>query len=430
MPSNASSAVSSPSTSSREPSSREPAAPALAPVHEGLAGVVATETRLSRVEGEVGRLTIAGYDVADIAPRLPFEALAFLLLEDRLPSDPELQQFRRAIAASRGLGAATLSLLTEAARHAVGPMHALRLGVASLVGEPRSPHRVLADVEEGRSAECPIAPASTFPSPAQGVVDAELTPIRLLGALPSIAAAYARLLAGQAPLAPDPSLSASESFLYGATGRRPTARQARALDTYWNTVADHGLNASTFAARVIASTGGTLGAAVEGAIGALEGPLHGGAPGPALDALLALRERGGDLAMQTRDWAEAEIAAGRRLMGFGHRIYKVRDPRALVLERAAEGLLEGSSLLAEARVHEAAVLDVLSRLKPGRGIATNVEFYTALVLHGLGLSTAWFTPTFALGRLAGWLGHIGEQRARGRLIRPESRYVGAERRVL
>jgi citrate synthase len=384
--------LSSPTTSNREPSSREPTSPALAPVHEGLAGVVATATRLSRVDGEAGRLTVAGYDVAEIAPRVPFEALAFLLLEDRLPSDTELQQFRRAIAESRGLGTATLSLLTEAARHRVGPMHALRLGVASLI-----------DTD---------------------------TPVRLLGALPSIAAAYARLLAGQAPLAPDPSLSASENFLYGASGRRPTPRQARALDTYWNTVADHGLNASTFTARVITSTGGTLAAAVEGAIGALEGPLHGGAPGPALSALLALRERGGDLTAHTREWAEAEIAAGRRLMGFGHRIYRVRDPRAIVLERAAEGLLEGSTLLAEARAHEATVLDVLARRKPGRGIATNVEFYTALVLHGLGLSTVWFTPTFALGRLAGWLGHIAEQRARGRLIRPESRYVGAEGRVL
>jgi citrate synthase len=395
--------------------------PALAPVHEGLAGVVATETRLSRVEGGAGRLTIAGYDVAVVAPRVPFEAMAFLLLHDRLPSDTELLEFQRAIAASRELDAATLSLLARAAQHALRPMHALRLGVASLTGETRchseEPRRVSTDVEE-------------VPHAGMAGADAELDPVRLLGALPSIAAAYARLLAGQEPLAPDPTLTASESFLYGLGGQRPTARQARALDTYWNTVADHGLNASTFTARVIASTGGALAAAVEGALGALEGPLHGGAPGPALDALLTLRARGGDLAQQTSAWAEAEIGAGRRLMGFGHRIYKVRDPRALVLERAAEGLLEGSSLLAEARVHEAAVLEVLERRKPGRGIATNVEFYTALLLHGLGLSTAWFTPTFAIGRLAGWLGHIAEQRARGRLIRPESRYVGAEGRTL
>jgi citrate synthase len=360
-------------------------------VHEGLAGVVATETRLSRVEGEAGRLTIAGFDVADLAPRVPFEAVVYLLLHDRLPSDVELADFRGAIAAERALEPATLAVLERAARAGAAPIDALRLGVSSL--SLRQP-----------------------------------TPMRLLGALPTIAAAYARLLAGRPPLASDPELCSSASFLHGLTGQRPSPAQVRALDTYWNTVADHGLNASTFTARVIASTGSDLGSAVEGALGALKGPLHGGAPGPALEALFALRARGGDLAAQTRAWAAAEIEAGRRLMGFGHRIYKVRDPRALVLERAAEELLDGSSLLAEARAHEAAVLEVLGRMKPGRGIATNVEFYTALVLHGLGFATEWFTAVFALGRLAGWLAHIAEQQTRGKLIRPESRYVGAEGR--
>ncbi|HTV20806.1 MAG TPA: citrate/2-methylcitrate synthase, partial [Polyangiaceae bacterium] len=231
-----------PSHSSPSSLDRAPAlAAASSVVHEGLAGVVATETRLSRVEGDAGRLTIAGYDVADIAPRVPFEAMAHLLLHDRLPDAGELAAFQRAIAERRTLGPATLELLREASRRAVSPMHALRLGVASLVDE-------------------------------------EPTPVRLLGALPSIAAAYARLLAGREPLAPDSTLTASESFLYGLSGTLPGVRQARALDTYWNTVADHGLNASTFTARVIASTGGTLAAAVEGALGALEGPLHGGAP--------------------------------------------------------------------------------------------------------------------------------------------------------
>jgi len=261
----------------------------------------------------------------------------------------------------------------------------------------------------------------------------------LLGALPAIAAAYARLLAGQEPHAdPHPELSSSEFFLasLGDASEDPAARagRARALDTYWNTVADHGLNASTFTARVIASTGSDLGSAIEGALGALKGPLHGGAPGPALDALQALRAKAGDrvgaLAQATRAWAEQEIGAGRRLMGFGHRVYKVRDPRAQVLERAAEALLEGTSWLADARAHEAAVLSVLGRLKPGRSIATNVEFYTALLLHGIGLTTAWFTPVFALGRLAGWLAHVREQVDTGRLIRPESRYVGATGREL
>ena len=363
-------------------------------VHEGLQGVVATRTRLSRVDGEAGRLTIAGYDVGDVAPRVPFEAMAFLLLEDRLPGGDELAGFRRAIAEHRALGGATLALLREAARQNVAPIDALRLGVASLVG-------------------------------------GELTAVRLLGALPAIAAAYARLLDGKEPQGGlEAGSSSSELFLSSLCGERVSPARARALDTYWNTVCDHGLNASTFTARVIASTGSDLGSAIEGALGALKGPLHGGAPGPALDALRALRARGGDLAEQTRSWAEAEVESGRRLMGFGHRIYKVRDPRAGVLEQASEQLLEGTSWLADARVHEAAVLSVLARLKPGRPIATNVEFYTALLLHGIGLPTQWFTPVFALGRLAGWLAHVREQVATGRLIRPESLYDGAEGRRL
>jgi citrate synthase len=362
-------------------------------VFEGLQGVVATRTRLSRVDGGAGRLTIAGYEVSDVAPRVPFEAMVFLLLSDRLPDAGELSAFQAGIARHRELSPATLGLLREAARAGATPMAALRLGVASLVGE-------------------------------------ELTAERLLGALPVMAAAFARLCAGREPLVLAPGLGSSECFLWGLRGQKPAAGEARALETYWNTVADHGLNASTFAARVITSTGAGLGSAIEGALGALEGPLHGGAPGPALDALMSLRARGGDLEAHTREWAEQEVLAGRRLMGFGHRIYKVRDPRAVVLEAAAEQLLVGSSLLAEARLHERAVLDVLGRLKPGRGIATNVEFYTALLLHGLALPSSWFTATFALGRIAGWLAHVAEQRARGRLIRPESCYVGAVGRRL
>ena len=385
-----------PSNTLSRPSSGDPRSSAHegSPIHEGLQGVVATETRLSRVEGDVGRLTIAGYDVGELAPRVPFEATAFLLLHDYLPDATELRAFRNGIAAGRTLGDVTLGALRAAARAGAAPIDALRLGVSSCVG-------------------------------------AALTPERLLGALPSITAAYARLLAGAEPVdASSPELSASESFLLAFQGAPASPAQARALDTYWNTVADHGLNASTFTARVIASTGSDLGSAIEGALGALKGPLHGGAPGPALEALQALRARGADIDSLTRAWAEGEITSGRRIMAFGHRIYKVRDPRALVLEQAAEQLLTGTSLLADARVHEAAVLAVLERLKPGRGIATNVEFYTALLLHGLGFDTSWFTPVFALGRLAGWLAHVAEQRARGRLIRPESRYGGAEGRRL
>ncbi len=360
-------------------------------VHEGLEGVIAAATRLSRVDGAAGRLTIAGYAVGELAPRRSFEAVAYLLFNDRLPTPAEERAYARALAAHSALEPLTLSLLEQAAQAA--PIDALRLGAASL--STRSP-----------------------------------SPERLLGALPTIVATHARLAAGQAPLEPDPEHTRAESFLYLLRGERPSAAEVRALDTYWNTVSDHGLNASTFTARVIASTGSDVGSAIEGALGALKGPLHGGAPGPALQALLQLRAQGGDLSQTTRTWAEAELQAGRRLMGFGHRVYRVRDPRADVLQAAASQLLAGSDLLAQAQQHEAAVLEVLARRKPQRAIATNVEFYTALLLHGLGLTPELFTPVFALGRLAGWLAHYAEQRKSGRLIRPDALYVGADARAL
>jgi citrate synthase len=362
-------------------------------VHEGLEGVVAASTRLSRVEGDAGRLTIAGYPVGELAPRRSFEAVTFLLFQDRLPSAEEERSFSRSIAEHSTLEPLTLGLLAQAARANAAPIDALRLGAASLSTQAPSPER-------------------------------------LLGALPPIVAAYERLRRGLAPVPADPAHGRAEGFLHQLRGERPAPREVRALDTYWNTVSDHGLNASTFTARVIASTGSDVGSAIEGALGALKGPLHGGAPGPALEALLQLRAAGGDLTAATRRWAESEIGAGRRLMGFGHRVYRVRDPRADVLREAASELLAGSDLLARAEEHEAAVLETLARLKPGRSIATNVEFYTALLLHGLGFEPALFTPVFALGRLAGWLAHYAEQREKGRLIRPDARYIGAEARVL
>jgi citrate synthase len=320
--------------------------------------------------------------------------VAWLLLHDRLPDATEEESFAAEIGQQRALDPSTLALLAQAAQANAAPIDALRLGVAALGvhGEPSA--------------------------------------TRLLGALPSLVASYARLAAGQEPIAPDPSLAAGANFLYQLRGERAEPRAERALETYWNTVVDHGLNASTFTARVIASTGSDLGSSIEGALGALKGPLHGGAPGPALGALLALRAEGGDLAARTRSWVEAEVGAGRRIMGFGHRVYRVRDPRADVLRVAAARLLEGSDLLASAEVHEAAVLETLRRLKPERELATNVEFYTALLLHGLGLPPELFTPVFALGRVAGWIAHVAEQSAHGRLIRPDALYVGATGRTL
>jgi citrate synthase len=221
---------------------------------------------------------------------------------------------------------------------------------------------------------------------------------------------------------PDPELGHAANYLYMLTGEVPGEESARALETYFNAVSDHGMNASTFAARVIVSTRSDFVSAVVGAIGALKGPLHGGAPGPALDVVFEI----GDARRAERVLRE-KLGRGERLMGFGHRIYRVRDPRADVLAAAAERLFttEGDRELYELALEvEQTALRLLAEHRPGRNLQTNVEFYTALVLHGLGLPTQLFTPTFAAGRAVGWTAHCLEQRTSDRIIRPDSLYVG------
>jgi citrate synthase len=253
---------------------------------------------------------------------------------------------------------------------------------------------------------------------------AELANARMLVArLPTIVAAHARAAAGREPIDPRRELSLAANFLYMLNGEVPDPIAARALDTYWVSVIDHGMNASTFTARVIASTRSDMLSAVVGALGALKGPLHGGAPGP----VLAMLERIGS-ADKAEAWVREELAAGRRIMGFGHRVYRVRDPRAEVLSRVAaemsRAVLHDRRLFDLARAVEATVLRVLEEVKPGRALRTNVEFYTALVLQSLGLEPASFVAIFACGRCAGWCAHVMEQHAEDRLIRPLSEYTG------
>jgi citrate synthase len=206
----------------------------------------------------------------------------------------------------------------------------------------------------------------------------------------------------------------------------PRPEQVRGLETYLNTVVDHGLNASTFTARVITSTGSDLVSAVVGAIGALKGPLHGGAPGPALDMVFEIGE-----ASRAETILREKLERRERLMGFGHRVYRTRDPRADVLSIAAEKMFHQSGdmeLYTLAREVEDVAIRLLVERYPDCNLKTNVEFYTALLLHGLDLSTDLFTPTFAISRVAGWIAHILEQRQQSRIIRPESEYIGAKDR--
>jgi citrate synthase len=358
-------------------------------VSSGLEAVVAATTRLSHVDGEAGELIIAGFPVGELAAHATFEETTWLLWHGDLPTAAELKTFRADLAAHRAMPAATLALLRECARARLDPMDALRIGLGTV---------------------------SLISSDAVAIV----------ALAPTIVAAFSRLTAGNDPLEPRADLGHAANYLYMLSGAVPDAEHVRGLETYLNTVVDHGLNASTFTCRVIISTGSDLVSAVVGAVGALKGPLHGGAPGPALETVFEI----GD-ASRAEEVLRGKIEAGERLMGFGHRVYKVRDPRADVLAAAAERLFTRAGdmrLYTLARAVESTAIRLLEEYKPGRRLQTNVEFYTALLLHGLGLEVPLFTPTFAISRVSGWIAHAFEQRAANRLIRPKSEYVGPRNR--
>ncbi len=346
-------------------------------------------TSVSHVDGERGELVIGGYPVEQLAEHATFEETTWLLWNGDLPSEPQLHTFREALAAARGLPASTISLLRDCAHRYLDVMDALRVAVLTLSSASDDSTRLVARV-------------------------------------PTIVASYWRLLCGLEPVVPRSDLGHAANFLFMLHGRLPHPEEVRGLETYLNTVIDHGLNASTFTARVITSTGSDLVSAVVGAIGALKGPLHGGAPGPALDMVLEIGE-----ASRAETILRKRIEAGERLMGFGHRVYRVRDPRADVLANAAEQMFTrvgDMSLYTLARSVEAEALRLLELYKPGRRLQTNVEFYTALLLHGLGFHPTLFTPTFAVSRVSGWIAHALEQRRTNRIIRPQSEYAGSRDR--
>jgi citrate synthase len=347
----------------------------------GLDDVVAAETSLSHVDGEAGRLIIAGHDLEELAGHVDFEDVTAMLWDGLV------------------------------ANAAADPQ--------ALLGEAR--HRAYAHL-------APLAPQLAGLTPVEGMrlllaslPDAEEDHAALAVGAAGVAAAMAvRGAQGLAPVAPDPSAGHAADILRMMRDAPVSAGEAKALDTYLVTVIDHGLNASTFTARVVASTQAGLLSSVVAGLCALKGPLHGGAPGPVLDMLDAIGSIG-----NAEAWLDDAMARGERLMGFGHRIYRVRDPRADVL-KAAVGKLKGrDNRIAFAEAVEATALTFLERRKPGRRLDTNVEFYTAILLDALGVPREGFTPLFAAGRTAGWAAHAIEQAGTGRIIRPQSRYVGA-----
>lgn len=349
---------------------------------EGLESVVAARTSLSDVDGEKGRLIIRGEPVEALCGEVCFEEVVRRLwveLFNELPSDlaPALGDARRRVF-DRALPMATLDPSLE-------PTDAVRALIARLP-----------DGEDLTTALDLLAAAGVF------------------------TAAVLRSRAGLAPIAPDPALSHAAD-VRRMMGCETAPDAAWALDAYLVTVIDHGLNASTFAARVAASTRAGLTSAVLAGLSTLKGPLHGGAPGPVSDMLDEIGE-----AANARAWLAAALDRGERLMGFGHRVYRVRDPRAdalrAVIERFAPKAAAGRLALAQAVEH--AALQILRERRPGRALDVNVELYTALLLEALGFPREGFTCAFAIGRSAGWIAHAKEQIATGRVVRPRSVYVG------
>jgi len=348
---------------------------------DGLEGVVAAETVLSEVDGAAGVLIVRGRSLDELAGHATYEDVVALLFGGFYPDLPA--DVRAALGAARAEVFAEVSALDTGLLDRT-PIEAMRALTARL-----------ADGDD---------------------ID---TAFRLLAAPAVFTAAVVRAQAGEAPVAPDASLRHAADILRMLRGAPASKAEADALDTYLVTVADHGLNASTFAARVVASTRAGLGSAVLAGISALKGPLHGGAPGPVIEMLDEIGEPG-----NARAWIEAALARGDRLMGFGHRVYKVRDPRADALKTAVRWLDARQGRLEFAEAVEAAALAILREHKPNRSLETNVEFYTALLLEALDFPPSAFTCVFAMGRVAGWLAHAREQLAGGRLIRPASLYVG------
>jgi len=358
---------------------------------KGLEGVVAAATALSLVDGNAGRLIYRGYEIGDLAAHATFEETAYLLWYGRLPEERALVQLRTQMAEQRGLPESVISSI-QAHPRAADPMSLLRTAVSAL----------------GSTGAC-----DETPSLAQA--------ISLTAKIPTILATFHRYRQGLPALPQRPDLSHTANYLYQLSGEEPTTSQARALEAYLVLTADHGMNASTFAARVIASTLSDLISSVTGAIGALKGPLHGGAPAKVAEMLAAIATP-----EQAEPWLRAKLERGERLMGFGHRAYKTEDPRAVALHKLAGELADTKDApwLALAYQVEQIALRLLEQYKPGRKLYTNVEFYAAAVLRGVGLPADLYTPTFAASRIVGWTAHVLEQISDNRLIRPAADYVG------
>lgn len=357
------------------------------PNKAGLEGIVAATTAISHVDGQAGRLVYRGYDIHDLAHSTTFEEIAHLLWFGHLPTRNELAKLQANLLEQRNLSADLLAILRNLPPE-TAPMDALRT-VVSAWG-------MYARVQGQPTIEQALALTARFPL---------------------ILATFHRLRQGLEVLEPRADLGYTANYLYLLTGKEPKAEHIKGLDAYLVMLADHSMNASTFTARIVASTASDLASAVVAAIGALKGPLHGGAADKAQEMLTAI-----GTAENAEPWIRATLTSGGRLMGFGHRAYKTTDPRAEEL-RAMARHADPVGFTFARRVEELAV-SILAEIKPGRRLYTNVDFYSAVLLSSVGIPVDLFTPTFGVARIAGWTAHILEQSANNRLIRPLAEYTG------
>ena len=363
-------------------------------VVRGLEGVVAAETALCDLDGAHGRLAYRGYDIDDLARRASFEEVAHLLWHGELPKPAELDRFTLALVAARAIPAPVVQGF-RAMPAGTDPMRALQAAVALL------------------GMHDPDATDSTAAANLRKAT-------RLLSQLATAVATHHRVRAGADPVAPAPDLAHAANFLYMLSGQRPSGAAARAFDATLTLYAEHEMNASTFTTRVITSTQSDLHSAVAGGVGALKGPLHGGAGEAVMRTLLEVGE-----VANVDAFADGALAEKRRLMGFGHRVYRAGDPRAAILKTLAEEACRQSG---QFKWFEIAVR-LHDRINRAKGLIPNVDFYSAPLFYSLGIPVDLFTPVIAVGRIAGWTANIMEQHADNRLIRPRGEYVGPSRRA-
>ncbi|MFG0258486.1 MAG: citrate/2-methylcitrate synthase [Phycisphaerales bacterium JB043] len=362
------------------------------PASKGLEGVVAAESQMSFIDGQKGVLEFVGIAIDDLARSSSFEETVFLLLNSRLPNKQELDSFTSDLRAQYPISKQTLDLVRSFPANAQ-PMHVLRTAVSSLAFEDPDPNNTDLDAFRTKS-------------------------LRVLAQAPAIVAAFDRFRKGQDVVEPDQSLSFAANFLYMLNAAKPTPTMERAFDACMILHADHGLNASTFTARVVVSTLSDVYSTLTAAIGALRGPLHGGANEGVMRMLNEI-----PTVDDVDDYVKDKLERKERIMGFGHRVYKSYDPRATYLKTLAKQLAEDTNNQ-DLYAKSYAVEQIMEQAVAAKGIYPNVDFYSATTYHCIGLDLDLFTPMFALSRISGWSGHAIEQLKANRLIRPKAEYVG------